>query len=140
MNNRIVNAVTAALNKVLDVIPSVHSIGEKAFLAEQAHHMRARIDSADDLLAIEQKRLTRGLALETDPQKKEALFAELLEIEAKRDKLEALDDQIHAKSHSYTQAISKLFDKAYTLLRSACSGLESLLTYITGLFKKKEAI
>jgi len=142
MNEVITKKTTAAFYKVLDCIPSIHSLGENAFLSEQVHQMRARIGSADDLLVIEQKRLIRQLVKETDPQKKEVIFAELLEIESKRDKIEELDDQLHAKSYGYTRAISKLYDKAYSLLRSAAAGLESLVDYVIGFFKdrKKEAI
>lgn len=154
MNNNIVNTATAALNKVLDVIPSVHSIGEKIFLSEQVHTMRAHIDTQDDALTDdlerldkENKSLTAQLAEENDPRVRANIYAAIEANDAEKDaiketkaKLEALDDEFHDRSHSYTKAISALYSKAHSLLQSACSALNSLIEVLTGLFKKREAM
>jgi len=144
MNNKTVNIVTAALNKVLDCIPSIHTIGEKVYLAEQAHSMRARIDAQDDLLTQRQmellQELTRTVKRRGAHSEIEPLLAEFLNIAETRAKLEAVDDQLHAKSHSYTKAISKFYGKAHALLQSACSGLDSLIQQLCERLRKKEAM
>lgn len=139
MNSKPVNAAQNTLAKIMDCIPSVHSIGEKIFLSEQAHHMRARLDAADDALRDEHRRLVRELAQEQNSEKRVELDVKLQEIEKVRDRYEAIDDELHTKSHSYTKAISKLYDTAYTLLKSACSTLDSLIEYLSGIFSKRRS-
>jgi putative N-acetylmannosamine-6-phosphate epimerase len=145
MNNGIVNTATAALNRIMDCIPSVHTIGERIFLSRQAGEMRRRIDTADDILANHQMKLISELtiAVKQDARNQnhiEALLSELLEMAEKRAKLEAVDDQLAAKDHSYKKAIVAAYEKAHDLLRTASSGLENLIQHLTNHFRKRRAI
>ena len=124
----------------MNCIPSVHSLGERVFLSTELHHFRARIDASDDALRIEQDRLTDALATEQDADKRTVLLVELSEVRSTRAKLEELDDELHAKDFSYKKAMNTLFETAHNMLKGACSTLDSLVSYITGLFTKKEAI
>lgn len=140
MNRKPIKAANKALEAVMNCIPSVHSLGEKAFLSTEVHHFRARIDASDDALRIEQDRLTDALAIEQDSDKRTALLLEINDVRATRAKLEAIDDELHLKDYSYKKAMNTLFETAHNMLKGACSTLDSLVSYITGLFTKKEAI
>lgn len=145
MNNGIINTATAALNRIMDCVPSVHTIGERIFLSRQVGEMRLRIDAADDILARHQMKLVSELTITVkqaipDTAHIDALLAEFLEIAEKRAKLEEVDDQLAAKDHGYKKAIAAAYEKAHDLLRTASSGLENLIQHLTNYFKKRRAI
>ncbi|MDP2210230.1 MAG: hypothetical protein Q8J63_00660 [Candidatus Aquicultor sp.] len=139
MNCKPIKAASKALEAVMNCVPSVHSLGERVFVSTELHHFRARIDASDDALRIEQDRLTDALVTELDADKRAALLVELSEVRATRAKLEALDDELHAKDFSYKKTMNALFEKSHSLLTGACSTLDSLIEYLSGIFSKRRS-
>ncbi len=131
MNNSLISLSQKSLEKAMDLVAILGRMGENAFLSRQAHSIRLGLDRADDLLRDEESRIILALEKENDQQARALLHKELKNVRAKRAEIEKLDDELAIKDHSYKKAISKLFEKANSIAKSACSGLDLLIEKIT---------
>lgn len=140
MDDDLINKPRKALEKVMDVIAALLPMGENIFLSEQANTMSYSIDEIDDALIVLEDHVIDQIGQAQDMQTVRSLCSDLREIRAKRAKLDAADDQLHGKIESYTKAVSKIYDKAHTLLKRACSALDHLVEFMTGICEKRKAV